>query len=236
MSMIFAESVCKSYGEVDALKSFSLEVDEGCIYGLLGPNGAGKTTFVKILLDLVHPDQGRVELCGLTTLDPRSRATVGYLPEKYSFFPYYTVEATVEFAAKMQGLSGPTVKTSVDQALVKAGLTDLKKRKLNALSKGQLQRVGIANLLITSHQLLILDEPFSGLDPIGIKEFKDLMVELKKEGRTLFINTHDLAQVELLCDKVCILNKGEKIAEGKIKELIKEQTLEEFFYQKVKGV
>lgn len=234
--MIKAHSVSKSYGDTKALDSFSLEVSEGCIFGLLGPNGAGKTTFVKILLDLVHPDNGNVELCGLSSLDPRSRTTVGYLPEKYSFFPYYTVEGTVEFAAQMQGLSKDSSKDAVSEALRKVGMSDLRKRKLNALSKGQLQRVGIANLLISSHQLLILDEPFSGLDPIGIKEFKDLMVELKNEGRTLFINSHGLAEMEQLCDRVCILNKGIKVAEGTVKELTNGISLEDFFYKKVKGL
>ncbi|PIP94167.1 MAG: multidrug ABC transporter ATP-binding protein [Bdellovibrio sp. CG12_big_fil_rev_8_21_14_0_65_39_13] len=235
MAIISATDVSKSYGSIDALHSFSLEVPEGSIFGLLGPNGAGKTTFVKILLDLVHPSSGNVSLCGLPTLDPRARATVGYLPEKYSFYPYYTVQGTVEFYAQMQGLTKASMKPAVDVALEKAGLSELRKRKLSQLSKGQLQRIGIANLLLCPHQLLILDEPFSGLDPIGIKEFKDLMFELRKEGRTLFINSHGLAEVEQLCDEVCILNKGRKLAQGKVKDLTNGQSLEDFFYSKVKG-
>jgi ABC-2 type transport system ATP-binding protein len=231
--MINAQDVSKSYGREFALKGLSLQVERGSAFGLIGPNGAGKTTFVRLLLGLSPLETGVLELQGKSVQDEQARNNVGYLPEKFQFFHYYTVQAVASFYGAMRGVSKVQLKEQVHQALSAVGISDLGHRKLNTLSKGQMQRLGIANLLVGDNKLLILDEPFSGLDPIAIKELKDLLRKLKDQGITIFINSHILSEIEQLCDSVAILNKGECLANGKIKELIGDQSLEDFFYSKI---
>ena len=200
---------------------------------MLGPNGAGKTTFVKIMLGLQFPDRGSLKLFGQDAGAPQSRVQVGYLPEKFSFYPYYSVKDTLNFYASLSGVEKSNVSESIMSALGKLKISELVDKKLNKLSKGQLQRVGLAALLLGNKQLIILDEPFSGLDPIGIKDLKELLREFTREGKTLLINSHILSEVEPLCDHFGILNKGKLVVAGEKRELLQSTSLEDYFAQKV---
>jgi ABC-2 type transport system ATP-binding protein len=234
VSVIEAKNVSKSYGNNLALNNLSLNVSEGSVYALLGPNGSGKTTFVKSILGLVKHDKGDIRLNGIESSDVTCREGISYLPEKFSFFPYYTVLGVVKFYGIMKGLKGAELEEQAAHALQALQIEDLAKKKIKQCSKGQVQRAGIAAMLMGNSKLLILDEPFSGLDPIAIKELKDLLIELKNKGITLFVNSHILSEMEKLCDHAAILNKGEVIAQGELKTMLCGMSLEDFFYEKVK--
>jgi ABC-2 type transport system ATP-binding protein len=234
--MITAENVCKSYGAQQVLFNLNLKVATGSIFGLLGPNGAGKTTFVKCLLSLVHFNVGSIFIDGIQAASPNSREGIGFLPEKFHFYPYYTVKGAVEFFARMHGHPKTELNGLVETAIKTVGLTGLEKRRLGTLSKGQLQRVGLSNLLVSNKKILILDEPFSGLDPIALKELKELIKQLNKEkGVTFFINSHILSEVQGLCSDIAVLNNGICLAQGNLKQLIGSASLEEYFYRLIKG-
>lgn len=226
---IEVEGLSKSYGLTQALRSVSLKLEAGKSMALLGPNGAGKTTFIKSLLGLVNTDQGSLKIFDVKAPSPESRRHLAYLPEKFSFYPYYSVQGVVEFFADLYGRD----RKLVGPALERVGMGALTKRKLKTLSKGQMQRVGVANMLVSGARLFLLDEPFSGLDPIGMKELKDLFVELKNEGVTLFFNSHILSEMEKVTQEVAILNHGELLVHGELKSLLQGKSLEDYFYQLV---
>lgn len=235
MSIIEANGVTKKYGRHLALDNISLKVEEGSVFALLGPNGAGKTTFVKSLLGLVRLNKGELSLKGNNVKEAISREGVGYLPEKFSFYPYYTVYGCVAFFGKMNGISGAELHEKVLDSLKKTGALEIKDKRIDSISKGQLQRTGVATLLVGDSDLLILDEPFSGLDPLGIKELKDLIQALAKdEHKTIFINSHILSEMEKICQSMAILNKGKVVVSGEINSLLKGETLEDFFYKLIK--
>ncbi len=233
MSIIEASELSKNYGPVQALKKFSLKVEKGDSYALLGKNGAGKTTFVKSLLGLISFQEGSLKLLGKDVSDKEARRKVAFLPEKFSFFPYYTLRGVCEFYGEMKGLEGSALKSQVDEAIARWGIEDIQKKKVNECSKGQLQRTGLASTMIGDNDLFILDEPYSGLDPIGTKELQDYFRDLNASGKTIFINSHGLDSVEKVCDKLAILDKGELVVDGKIKELVQGQDLLDYFYTKV---
>lgn len=235
MNIIEARNICKTYGSQMVLKNVSLNVQIGTSFAILGPNGAGKTTFVRSLLSLTRVDSGEFKINGREFKDPHSRMGMAYLPEKFSFYPYYTVEDVIKFYGKMQRLGIDELDTKLEIALEKMNITGIRFQKLKSLSKGQMQRVGIANLMMGNMELLILDEPFSGLDPIGIKDLKNTLKELKDMGKTIFINSHILSEMEQICDEVAIMNMGEICVQGKISELCKSQSLEDYFYNVIKG-
>lgn len=234
MNAIEIRGVKKSYGLDFSLHDIDLTVKEGQIFALLGPNGAGKTTLVKLILSLMQLDQGEISIHGISSIDARSRMGVAFLPEKFSFFPYYTVRGVLEFFGTMKGLKGEVLKQQIDSALNELNITELANRKLQSLSKGQTQRTGLASLLIGENNLLILDEPFSGLDPIGMRDLKDILKKLRTQGKTIFLNSHILSEMELICDDVAILNKGEILFNGSVQSIVnKGQSLEDYFYQLV---
>ena len=234
--LIAANNVCKNYGPQQILFNLNLDLQQGSVFGLLGPNGAGKTTFVKCVLSLVHFHTGSITIDGISSKSPKSREGIGFLPEKFHFYSYYTVVGAVEFFAKMHGNPKSEIDGLVEVAIKTVGLVGLEKRRLGTLSKGQLQRVGLANLLVSNKKLLILDEPFSGLDPIALKELKELIKVLNHEkGVTFFINSHILSEVQGLCTDIAILNNGICLAQGNLKQLIGDNSLEEYFYRLIKG-
>jgi ABC-2 type transport system ATP-binding protein len=235
MAIIEAQGVFKNYGPISALSDFSLSIESGKVFGLLGPNGAGKTTFIKCLMNLVSINTGSIKINGKLSHEPASRAGIGLLPEKFSFYPFYTALATVEFFASMNKMPSFDRREKAQKALERMRIGELANRKLNTMSKGQLQRVGLASLLVCDHDVYILDEPFSGLDPIGIKDLKDLIVELKERGKTIFLNSHILSDVEIICDEMAILNKGRCLIQGNIKEILQGKKLEDYFYSLVQG-
>ncbi len=234
MNAIEVVGVKKSYGPDFTLQDVNLEVKSGRIMALLGPNGAGKTTLVKLILNLMHVDSGVIKIKGIPTHIAASRLGIGFIPEKFSFFPYYTVRGVLEFFGTMKGLKGEELSSQITQAMADLNITELENRKLQSLSKGQVQRTGLASLLVGDHEVLILDEPFSGLDPIGMRDLKEIIKKQKSLGKTVFLNSHILSEMEQICDDVAILNKGKILYSGSVQSILeKSPSLEEFFYQLV---
>lgn len=235
MSIIHVEGVSKKYRDQVALTDFSLNVENGDVVALLGPNGAGKTTFVKCMLDLVSADSGEIKIFGKSSKDPQSRANLVYLPEKFNFYSYYSVNDTLKFFAEFHGVNKVDVSELIERALKKLSIDQLSNKKLKELSKGQMQRVGLCIALIANKDLIILDEPFSGLDPIGIKDVKDICLELSEQGKTILINSHILSEVEKFATKVIILDHGQVRAQGPLNEVRGDVSLEEKFYDLIKN-
>lgn len=234
MDIIQIKDISKSYGIEFSLKDINLNVQKGRVFSLLGPNGAGKTTLVKLMLNLMHSDSGSIEINGLNVNDKNSRMGIAFIPEKFSFFPFYTARGVLEFFGKMKGIEGAELVTQVSNALEELQIADLADRKLGRMSKGQMQRVGLASILIGNNDLIVLDEPFSGLDPIGIRDLKDIIKKLKAQGKTLFINSHILLEMEQICDDIAILNKGQLLFAGSVASVLeKEKSLDDFFYATV---
>lgn len=234
--LIQIKNLSKSYGNHLALNNVTLSVPRGKIFALLGPNGAGKSTLVKCLLHLIHLNEGYIQIDGHNYSEIHCRKILSYLPEKFSFYAFYKVSSVLDFFASLKGLEGAEKESRIEYVMDLMGLNEFKDQKVKQLSKGQLQRTGIAVTLLGDNQLIILDEPFSGLDPIAIKELKQLILKLKEEGRTVFINSHLLGEMESILDSCALLNKGKLIANGNIPEMLEGMTLEDFFVAKVKSV
>jgi ABC-2 type transport system ATP-binding protein len=206
---------------VVAVKGVSFEVQRGDIFGFLGPNGAGKTTTLKMLTGLIRPSAGRAFLFGERIPSTRARARIGFLPENPYVYPYLTPLEFVELCARLSGLSRRDAKQRARTVLEQVGVLYAADRQVGRLSKGMLQRTGLAAALVSDPELLVLDEPMSGLDPVGRKEVRDLIAEERKRGRTIFFSTHILSDVEMLCDRVTILRKGEIVVSGRLVDLLK---------------
>ena len=204
---------------VQALDSVSLEVPQGAIFGLLGPNGAGKTTLVKILLGLVHGSSGDARLFGIPASDPDARSRVGFLPENHRFPPFLTAEQTLHLYGRLADVPSPRRDQRIDELLVRVDLDDRRDTKVKTFSKGMLQRLGLAQALLNDPDLLFLDEPTSGVDPVGRRAIRDLVVELRDEGKTVFLNSHLLSEVEKVCSEIAILRDGQFVRRGTIEEL-----------------
>lgn len=235
MYFVEAENLTKKYGQLTALNQFSLKVKKGSVFALLGPNGAGKTSFVKAMLGLTSVTEGKILLMGKDHTDYTARRNIAYLPEKFQFYKYEKVSNVLKFFGKFRGVKEENLNAAVENALTRVQILDLKDRKVGKLSKGQTQRVGLASLLMGPIEAMILDEPFSGIDPIGSKDLKTLLLELKNEGVTLFINSHILSEMEKICDSIAILDHGKCLANGELSELVKNQTLEDYFYSLIKS-
>jgi ABC-2 type transport system ATP-binding protein len=205
---------------VEALRGVSLQVERGEIFGFLGPNGAGKTTTIKMLTGLIAPTSGTMEIFGMRAPSPDVMARVGFLPENPYVYPYLSPREFVALCGRLSGLGGKKLAERVAGAIERVGMSYAMDRSAGTLSKGMLQRVGLAAALVHDPELLILDEPMSGLDPVGRKEVRDLIVEEKQRGRTVFFSSHILADVETLCDRVCILRRGEVVVSGVLRELL----------------
>ncbi|MDH7600985.1 MAG: ABC transporter ATP-binding protein [Armatimonadota bacterium] len=197
-----------------ALDGLSIEVPEGVIFGFLGPNGAGKTTTIKILLDFIRPTSGTASLFGQSTDNPAVRRLVGYLPEQPYFHKFLKPTELLSLHASLCGIPSRAVKSAVTTALERVAMTHYADTPIGKLSKGLTQRVGIAQALVGNPKLLILDEPTSGLDPIGRRHVRDLLIELKREGHTIFLSSHLLSEVENLCDIVAVIKNGSLVAFG----------------------
>jgi ABC-2 type transport system ATP-binding protein len=206
--------------KVDAVKDIRFEVSKGDIFGLIGPNGAGKTTTIKMLTGLIRATHGSASIFGIPIPSPAAMARVGFLPENPYIYPYLTPREFVTLCARLSGVRGPKLGERVERIIERTGIAEAIDRPSRALSKGMLQRAGLAAALVHEPELLILDEPMSGLDPVGRKEVRDLILEEKRAGRTIVFSTHILADVELLCDRVCILRKGEVVVSGVLRKLL----------------
>jgi ABC-2 type transport system ATP-binding protein len=212
---------------VTAVDELSLDVQRGEIYGFLGPNGAGKTTTIKMLMGLIYPSSGTARLFGRPVGDQTAKAKVGFLPESPYFYDYLTSREFFRFYGHLFGLLGATLEKRIDELLELVSMTHARDLQLRKFSKGMLQRVGIAQALINDPELVILDEPMSGLDPIGRKEVRDLIVRLKESGKTVMFSSHILHDAELLCDRVAMIMKGKLVACGLVSELIDHGTTQE---------
>lgn len=209
-----------SRGRVKALQGVSVRVEAGKIFGLLGPNGAGKTTFIKILLGLQRPDSGTATLFGIPASDPAARKHVGYLPENHRFPEFLTGAALLDYCGRLSGMRDQQQRLQRAEILLKrVKMWDWRTTRTKKYSKGMVQRLGLAQALLHDPQLIFLDEPTDGVDPIGRKEIRDLLLELKQEGKTIFINSHLLSEVEMICDEVAIMNKGQVLRQGTVHEL-----------------
>ena len=221
-------------GRKRAVCGLDLEVRPGEILGLLGPNGAGKTTTIKMLLALLRPDQGSIRLLGRAPSDPAARARVGFLPENPYFYTYLTAQEFLDFYARLQGLTAGERKTVVPRTLERVGLAGQENLALRKFSKGMLQRVGLAQAIQHDPDLVILDEPMSGLDPLGRREVRDLILSLREAGKTVLFSSHILQDVEMICDRVAILVEGQLRSSGRLEELIENKVRS--FEVSVRGV
>lgn len=205
---------------VTAVDDVSFDVRRGEIFGFLGPNGAGKTTTIKILMGLIYPSAGQATLFGRAVGDPVAKSKVGFLPESPYFYDYLTSREFLKFYGHLFGMAGAALEKRVDELLELVGMTHARDLQLRKFSKGMLQRVGIAQALINDPELVVLDEPMSGLDPIGRKEVRDLILQLKQAGKTVMFSSHILHDAELLCDRVAMVLKGRLVANGPVGDLI----------------
>jgi len=202
-----------------ALKPLHLSVEEGEVFGFLGPNGAGKTTTLKLLMGLVFPTTGSAHILGMKINDPTVKARIGFLPEQPYFYDYLTARELLEYYAELSGVAPKDRVRKVGEVLSRVGLPDAGNLQLRKFSKGMLQRVGIAQAILHDPKVLFLDEPMSGLDPVGRREVRDLMEELKQDGKTIFFSTHILSDAEALCDRVAIIHLGELRGVGAVADL-----------------
>ncbi|WP_148214628.1 ABC transporter ATP-binding protein [Desulforapulum autotrophicum] len=238
--MIKIKSVKKTFKsdigrpEIKAVQGISLQVDKGQIFGIIGPNGAGKSTLLKMILGFAAPNSGSIKINGLSPLDPESRDTMGYLPENPYYYDHLTTDELLLFCARTASMDKENFATRANQLLEITGLTEARRSKLSTYSKGMTQRAGLCFALIHDPDIVILDEPMSGLDPIGRKMVFDLIIDLKEKGKTVLFCSHILTDVEKLCDAITIMAKG-KVKKQLTKAEISEDTrdLETIFLEAV---
>jgi ABC-2 type transport system ATP-binding protein len=233
MDAIVVDKLTKTYrptwpwqAPVTVLADVSFSVGFGEIFGFLGPNGAGKTTTMKIILGLVQATTGCVELLGAPWTNVQVHKRIGYLPESPYFYDYLTAEEFLMFYGGLAGLSQASVTRRIQELLDKVGLSEARTRPLRKFSKGMLQRIGLAQALIHDPELVILDEPMSGLDPVGRKEVRDIILSLRDQGKTVLFSTHIISDVEMICDRVGIIAQGKMLAVGRIEEMVSRQKAE----------
>ena len=213
------EGVTRAFAGTKAVDGLSLKLKAGEVMGFLGTNGAGKTTTIKMMLGLLAPTSGTVKVLGGDPSDPRIRAHVGYMPEVATYYPYLNARELLAFYGGICGLDAKAVRSRTDSLLESVGLADAAKRPLKTYSKGMLQRAGIAQALLSDPDLLVLDEPFTGLDPLARIHFRELLRNLKERGKTIFFSSHELGETELLCDRVAIMKKGHCVYQGPVKDI-----------------
>lgn len=232
MLILDVQKIEKTLAKKKVLHAVSFSVKKGEIYGFLGPNGAGKTTTMKCILDLIKAESGSIKIFWNEWLNIEGKKRIGFMPENTYLYKHLTGREFLEFNGSFFGLKGEVLKKTVNELLERVGLWEAGDKYLKSYSKWMLQRVGLAQSIINKPELLFLDEPMSGLDPIGRKMVKDLLVSLRDEGTTIFFNTHILADVESICDRISIINKGTIIIEGQEVKKLK-GGLEDFFIEQV---
>jgi ABC-2 type transport system ATP-binding protein len=226
MTLLVLENVKKTYGDRVALAGVSFSVEKGEVFGLLGPNGAGKTTTIRVLMDIVRADSGKVVLFG----EPLRREhldRLAYLPEDRGLYNKQKVIDVMVYFAKLKGLSGAEARARAHGWLDRIGLASVAKQNVERLSKGMSQKVQIASTLLSEPELAVLDEPFSGLDPVNTALVRDLIAEVRRSGRSIILSTHQMSMVETLCDRVALLSQGERIIYGPINEVRRQFTAPE---------
>ncbi len=221
LTKIYSSSMGKK--KVEALTGLNLIVPGGMIFGLLGPNGAGKTTLIKLLLSITFPTSGSAKILSEDIGNYKIKTKIGYLPENHKYPPYLTGGDVLQFFGKLSGIEKELLNKKIDELLSTVKLSKWKKTKVKNYSKGMMQRLGLAQSMLNDPDLIFLDEPTDGVDPIGRKEIRDVLIKLKENGKTIFLNSHLLSEVELITDRVGILNKGKLLREGSVKELTEKE-------------
>jgi ABC-2 type transport system ATP-binding protein len=231
MDAVELHDVAKSFGTLRAVDGLTLSVRPGEILGFLGTNGAGKTTTIKMLLGFFRPDAGRLAVWGRDPCGPATRRRIGYMPETAYYYPYLSVRELLALYGGLCGMAKPQIREAAERLIARVGLADAGPRLLRHYSKGMLQRAGIAQALLHDPDLLILDEPFTGLDPLARIQLRDLILELKQQGKTIFFSSHELSEAELICDRVAILKQGALVWCGTVGEVAGDggQNLERIF-------
>ncbi len=215
--------VTKSYGGFVAVDALSLRVQRGQIVGFLGPNGAGKTTTIRMIMSIIYPDAGQIRVLGAPrAMEVKDR--IGYLPEERGLYRKMTVEQTLRYFGRLKGVRGRRLRERIDAVLGQVELADWRRKKVEALSKGMSQKLQFAVTILHEPQLVILDEPFSGLDPLNMEVLKELVLELKRRGTTVIFSTHQMEQAEKLCDSIVLINRGRKLIEGPLDEIRRQFT------------
>jgi ABC-2 type transport system ATP-binding protein len=209
----------------EILKGVSFSVAEGEIFGYLGPNGAGKTTTLKCILGLIFPDRGKIEIFGQPHLEPKAKERLGFLPENPYFYDYLTAREFLDFYAQLFQVKKDEREKRIASLLNLVGMETARDLQLRKFSRGMLQRIGLAQALINEPSLVLLDEPLGGLDPIGRKEIRDIIIRLKAEGKTVFLCSHILQDIEMICDRVAIIIGGKILSQGSLTDLISEKIL-----------
>jgi ABC-2 type transport system ATP-binding protein len=230
-SIIEVIHLSKTIGKTKLLSDIHFSLKQWEVFGFLGPNGAGKTTTMKCILGIMKVTEGEVKILSGSVRDPSVREKIGFMPENTYLYKYLTGDEFLDFNAAFYNLQWELLEKRKNEILEKVGLLHARNKRLHTYSKGMLQRIGLAQAILHDPDIIFLDEPMSGLDPIGRKMVKDLMLELKKQGKTLFFNTHILSDMEAICDRFAIISKGEIIADMKVGEL--KIGIEDFFMQKI---
>lgn len=218
MDAISLENVTKSYDGVTAVNHVTLNVREGAIVGLLGPNGAGKTSTIRMIMNILLPDDGSIRVFG-EPVSQETRSAIGYLPEERGLYPRMEVRSVIVFLAALRGLTEGEAQKRADQWLARLELSDWAGKKVRDLSKGMQQKVQFISAVLHQPKLVILDEPFSGLDPVNAAMVKDIMLEMRGQGSTIVLSTHLMEQVERMCDSICLINKGHNVLDGDLRAI-----------------
>jgi len=241
MAIIEIKNLTKIYNigrnkHVTGLESLNLEIQEGEIFGILGPNGSGKTTCLKLLLGTIYPTDGEAYILGKTPYDISMKQEVGFLPENPYYYDYLTGKELLMFYGKLFDIEHNTLIERIDELLKLVGLEEARKLSLRHYSKGMLERIGLATSLINDPKILFLDEPTTGLDPIGCRDTRNLLIQLKEKGKTILLSSHFLSEVERVCTRIGIFHKGVLLATGTLKELMSKyrtSNLEDLFLQTI---
>lgn len=212
------EHVTKRFGEFTAVNDLSLAMRAGRIYGLIGPNGAGKTTTIRMIVNITAPDSGAIQLFG-RRMNAKSQDRIGYLPEERGLYRKMRISDQLLFFAELKDFKGRTAKEAVDRWLARMKLVEWKNKKAEALSKGMQQKVQFIAAVLHDPELLILDEPFSGLDPINMELLKEIVLEFKAAGKTIIFSTHVMELAEKICDDICLINRSQKVLEGSLRDV-----------------
>ena len=218
MNIVQVENISKHLGDFNAVDNISFNIEKGSVYGLLGPNGAGKTTTIRMIMDIIAPDAGRITF----SENRQNRGftdQIGYLPEERGLYRKMKVKDVILFMAELRGMNRANAFNEIDRWLQKMDLAEWENKKIEELSKGMAQKIQFITTVIHKPELIILDEPFSGLDPINMTLLKDLMLELNADGATIILSTHIMEQAERLCEKICLINTGKIVLEGDLREI-----------------
>jgi len=214
------DQVRKSFGEFTAVKDLSLAVRAGRIFGLLGPNGAGKTTTIRMIVNITAPDSGTIELFG-QHITPTLQDRIGYLPEERGLYKRMRINQQLKFFAELKNISGKEIDKRIDDWLARVKLSEWKNKRAMELSKGMQQKIQFITAVLHEPDLLVLDEPFSGLDPVNAELLKDIVLELKRTGKTIIFSTHQMEVAEKICDDICLINRSQKVLDGSLREIKK---------------